>query len=143
MFEEMESEGMNPEQSMKMKALKEMIEKIQGLLGSPEGDEGSEGEDYLDPETLGEKPAEKGGEMLAALSTDTGDGEDESMSEDADVDDSEGQSAMGGEDKLDPDELLSFFNKKSGGDRKPLKGMKLGMSEISMTPMQKGMKKRI
>lgn len=145
--------------AMKMQAVKDMLDKIRGVIGGSEVDKDGGSDDYLDPDKLGQDASSKAGDVTSLLAKaakpdgmgsedDMGDSDEESESPDEDMtggdEPTDPMSAMGGgaSDKLDPEELMNFFNKKAGSDRKPLKGMKIGMSEISMSPLQKGMMKK-
>lgn len=96
-------------------AIQSLLDKVRGSMAKDSGEEQVE-EDFLDPETLGQ-------EESASLETEP----TSEVSEDVGGLESEPE-----EEKFDPASVMEFLQKKPGMDRKPLKGMKVGMSESKM-----------
>lgn len=124
-------------------AFQNLLKQVRALMSMTGNGEGGEGEeDYLDPESLlqGAKegsPAEEMAESPAAEKAEMASGE-----EDGDEYGEDGEELgkdIPGE-KLDPAEMEAFFKKRPGADRKPLKGLRIGMTEVSVKP---GFKKKV
>lgn len=122
-------------------AFQNILKQVRSLMAlTGNGAEEGEGkEDFLDPESLlaGAKegsPAEEAAESPEEEKKELASGDD---GEDGGDYDEEGEQ-MGKDipgEKFDPEEMKDFFNKRPGADRKPLKGMRIGMTEMSVKPL--------
>lgn len=128
-------------------AFKNILQQVRSLMSSKgisesDLDTGDGKDDYLDPETLlasagkdkNQKSSEIGGSDIVGLDTDS--------SGDSDEDESPEEEAMESpmdesKEPFDPKEAMDYFKKRVGSDRKPLKGVKIGMTEIAMAPKKR------
>jgi hypothetical protein len=125
----MGQEKCGPEEKQAFMSLLDQVRSLMAANGISEDGSDSEGEgkeDYLDPESLLASKEEKG-ESVADQASEG--------SEDLETTDS---GAPMHDEKFDPKEAMDFFSKRPGMDRKPMKGIKVGMTEIQMTPKKRG-----
>jgi hypothetical protein len=122
--------------NVEQEAFKELLMKVRAaqVKEPPQDDE------YLDPESLG---AEEGGELPPEMTGAEGELPPEEGAEGLEGLEGleEEEMAAGGaeQEPFDPAEMLEFFGKRAGSDRKPLKGLQVGMNEA---PAAEGRKKK-